>query len=123
EGWIKRIGNLKSIETTRVREGDSVLTVCPASTLESVVFFASDGAAYTLPVQEIPASSGYGEPLGKFVKLGDGVRVINAITTDPRFTPSDSNVRGLPTPAPHLFVATERGLVLRLSLSTFRPPS
>lgn len=123
EGWIKRIGNLKNIETTRVREGDSVLTVCPASTLESVVFFASDGTAYTLPVQEVPASSGYGEPLGKFVKLGDGVRVINAITTDPRFTPEDKNARGLPTPAPHFFVATQNGLVLRLSLSPFRTPS
>ncbi len=87
EGWVKRIGNLKTIETTRVREGDSVLTVCPASTLESVVFFASDGVAFTLPVQDIPASTGYGDPLGKFVKLGDGVRVVNAVSTDPRFTP------------------------------------
>lgn len=123
EGWIKRLGNLKTIETTRVREGDSVLTVCPASTLDTVVFFASDGVAHTLPVQEIPASTGYGEPLGKFVKLGDGVRVVSAVTTDARFTPPDQNTRGLPTPAPHLFVATERGLVLRLSLSAFRPPS
>jgi DNA gyrase subunit A len=123
EGWIKRVGSLKTIETTRVREGDSVLTVCPASTLESIVIFASDGVAFTLPVQEIPASTGYGEPIGKFVKLGDGVRVVNAVSTDPRFTPPDSNVRGVPTPAPHLFVATAKGLVLRLSLSLFRTPS
>ena len=123
EGWVKRIGNLKTIETTRVREGDSVLTVCPASTLEQVIFFASDGSAYTLPVLDIPASSGYGEPLGKFVKLADGVRVVNAVSTDPRFTPTDKKIRGLPTPGPHLFVATEKGLVLRMSLSPFRSPS
>ncbi|MBA3313545.1 MAG: DNA topoisomerase 4 subunit A [Planctomycetaceae bacterium] len=123
EGWIKRVGNLKTIETTRVREGDGVLTVCPASTLESIVIFASDGTAFTLPVQEIPASTGYGEPIGKFVKLGDGVRIVHAASTDPRFTPADGNVRGLPTPAPHLFVATAKGLVLRLSLSLFRMPS
>ncbi len=123
EGWVKRVGTLKSIETTRVREGDSVLAVCPASTLDAVVFFASDGAAFTLPVQEIPASAGYGEPLGKFVKLGDGVRIVSAFTTDPRFTPKDDARGNPPSPAPHLFVATADGLVLRLGLSAFRPPS
>jgi DNA gyrase subunit A len=123
EGWIKRIGNLKTVETTRVREGDAVLTVCPASTLESVAFFCSDGTCYTLPVQEIPPSSGYGEPLGKFVKLGDGVRIVNAVTTDPRFTPADQQKPNQPGPAPHLFAATAHGLVLRLSFSLFRTPS
>ena len=123
DGWIKRIGTIKSIETTRVREGDQVLAVCPASTLDTIAIFASDGTAYTLPVREIPASSGYGEPLGKFVKLGDGVRVINAISTDERFTPPDNNRGNPPGPAPHLFAATEKGLVLRISLSLFRTPS
>ena len=100
-----------------------MLAICPASTLEQVAFFASDGTAYTLGVQEIPASTGYGEPLGKFVKLADGTRIVNAITTDPRFTPADAAMEDDTPPAPHLFVATEHGLVLRLSLSLFRTPS
>jgi DNA gyrase subunit A len=33
DGWIKRVGRLASIETTRVREGDSVIAVAPGATL------------------------------------------------------------------------------------------
>ena len=76
DGWIKRVGRLASVEGTRVREGDSVIAVVPASTLDHVVFFADDGTAYTMRVNEVPASSGYGEPLAKFFKLADQVRII-----------------------------------------------
>ena len=37
-------------------------------------------------INEVPASSGYGEPIAKFFRLGDQVRIINAVTTDERFT-------------------------------------
>lgn len=123
DGWIKRVGTIRSIETTRVREGDSVLAVCPASTLDSIVFFASDGTAYTLSVRDIPVSSGYGDPLNKFVKLGDGVRIVSAITTDERFTPADKPATKQRGPTPSLFVATEAGYVLRIPFSLFRTQS
>jgi DNA gyrase subunit A len=48
DGWIKRVGQMSSVAKTRVREGDSVLTVVPGSTLDNVVFFCNDGIAYTL---------------------------------------------------------------------------
>src|SRR6185369_5434588 len=57
DGWIKRVGRLASVEGTRVREGDEVIAVVPASTLDHVIFFADDGAAYTMRVNEVPASS------------------------------------------------------------------
>jgi DNA gyrase subunit A len=63
DGWIKRVTRLSSLENTRIREGDEILAVVPGSTLDRVVFFADDGIAYTLPIHEIPASSGYGEPI------------------------------------------------------------
>src|SRR4029079_14421854 len=90
DGWIKRVGRLASVEGTRVREGDSVIAVVPASTLDHVVFFADDGTAYTMGVNEVPASSGYGEPLAKFFKLADQGRVIDAATTDARFVPAET---------------------------------
>jgi DNA gyrase subunit A len=124
EGWIKRVGRLQSVETTRVREGDAVLDVLPGSTLDTVVFFSSDGIAYTLPIAEIPASSGYGEPLSKHVKLADGASLVAAVTTDARFTPEDKLIKksDLP-PTPHLFVATALGNVLQIPLSPFRMAS
>ena len=123
DGWIKRVGRLASVETTRVREGDSVLAVVPGSTLEQIVIFSSEGIAYTLPADQLPASTGYGDPLSKCVKLGDGAKVVGAVTTDPRFTAADKNAKKQPTPAPFLLVATRMGQVLQISLSHFRAPS
>ncbi|MFN0055148.1 MAG: DNA topoisomerase (ATP-hydrolyzing) subunit A [Planctomycetales bacterium] len=123
EGWIKRVGRLASVEQTRVREGDEVHSVVPGSTLDHVIFFTSEGIAYTLRIDQVPASSGYGEPLTKHFRMGDGATVVATLTTDPRFTPADSKVKGQDSPAPFLLVATARGQVLRIPLHPFRTAS
>ena len=123
EGWIKRVGRLQNVETTRVREGDAVLDVVPGSTLDTVVFFSSDGAAYTLSIADVPVSSGYGEPLSKHVKLGDGASIVAAVTTDPRFTPADKIIDKELPPTPYLFIVTALGQTMRIPLSPFRPTS
>lgn len=123
EGWIKRVGRLASVEQTRVREGDEVLAVAPGSTLDHVVFFSSEGIAYTMRIDQVPASSGYGEPLTKHFRLGDGAAIVTALSTDSRFTPADSKVKGEECPAPFLLVATARGQVLRIPLNPFRTAS
>ncbi len=123
DAWIKRVGRLAKIEGTRVREGDEVLTVVPGSTLEQVVFFSSEGIAYTLSIDQIPVSSGYGDPLSKYCKMGDGARIITALSTDPRFTAEDAAVEGEEQEGPFLIVATQKGNVLRVPLKPFRPAS
>jgi DNA gyrase subunit A len=122
EGWLKRVGRLAKVASTRVREGDSVLDVLPGSTVDNAIFFSSDGVAYTLSIDQVPPSSGYGEPLAKHVRMGDGVSIVMAISTDARFTPEDELEDDAST-VPHLLVATAQGQVMRVSLSTFRPPS
>jgi DNA gyrase subunit A len=119
DGWIKRVGRLTSVESTRVRDGDAVVAVVPASTLDNVVFFADDGTAYTMRVNEVPATHGHGEPITKYFKMADQVKVITAITTDPRFTPADNEKTG----EPHLLVATSNGYVFRLPLAAYRAES
>ncbi len=123
EGWIKRVGRLQNVETTRVREGDAVLDVVPGSTLDTVAFFSSDGVAYTLSIADVPVSSGYGEPLSKHVKLADGASLVAAVTTDPRFTPADKVVDKELPPTPYLFILTALGQTMRIPLSPFRPAS
>ena len=122
EGWIRRLGKISSVDKLRVREGEEISIVLPCTTLDNVIFFCSDGTAYTLPVDQIPPSTGYGEPLSKHVKLSDGATIVGAITTDVRFTPEDTEVEDAP-PAPYLMIATSDGQVMRLSLSLFRLPS
>jgi DNA gyrase subunit A len=123
DGWVKRVGRLQSVESTRVREGDEVVAVVPGSTLDHVVFFADDGTAYTMRVNEVPATTGYGEPITKFFKLGDGVKVVGAVTTDPRFTPEDQPGRGDTPGGPYVLVATKNGFVLRTPLAGYRTES
>ncbi|AWM39060.1 DNA gyrase subunit A [Gemmata obscuriglobus] len=122
-GRIKRVGRLASVETTRVEEGDAVAAVVPGSTLDHVSFFADDGAAYTMRINEVPATAGYGEPITKFFKLADGAKVVAAVTTDPRFTPADLPAKGDTPGGPFLVVATRNGFVLRLPLTAFRSES
>jgi DNA gyrase subunit A len=123
-GWIKRVGRLQSVESTRVKEGDEVVAVTPASTLDHVVFFTDDGAAYTMRVNEVPATTGHGEPITKFFKLADGAKVVAAVTTDPRFTAADLPDRRNGEPGgPFVLVATTAGNVLRVPLALFRTES
>jgi DNA gyrase subunit A len=123
DGWIKRVGRLTSVEGTRVREGDAVIAVAPGNTLDHVVFFADDGAAYTMRMNEVPASSGYGEPIGKFYRMADQVKVVNAVTTDERFTPPDEKPKNGDPGAPYLLVVTAQGQTLRTPLAPFRTAS
>jgi DNA gyrase subunit A len=123
DGWIKRVNRLASVEGTRVREGDSVLAVLPASTLDTAIFFADDGTAFTMGVNDIPVSSGYGEPITKFFKLGDNVRLVAGSTGDARFIPADIPGKKDEPAGPYVLVVTARGLSLRMPLAPFRVPS
>ena len=84
DGWVKRQKEVRDLSTTRLREGDSVLAVLPGSTRATVVFFTNFGAAYTSRIIDVPASTGYGEPVQKLFKLRDGERVIAGVSLDPR---------------------------------------
>ncbi|HMO34513.1 MAG TPA: DNA gyrase subunit A [Gemmatales bacterium] len=91
DGWIKRVARLASVEGTRVREGDFVIAVVPGNTLDHVIFFSEDGIAYTMRMNEVPASAGYGEPISKFFRLSEGARILQAVTADARFIPQETN--------------------------------
>lgn len=118
DGWIKRVGRLASIETTRVREGDAVVAVAPGATLDHVVFISDDGTSYTQRINDVPPSSGYGEPVAKFFRLADQARVIAALSTDPRFVGHGEGESG-----PLLLVVSSAGMVLRTPLDFFAQPS
>jgi DNA gyrase subunit A len=123
DGWLKRVGRLASVEGTRVREGDEVTAVVPASTLDTVIFFADDGTAYSMRVNEVPASSGYGEPIQKFFKLGDNVRIIGVETSDERFTPKDVKGAKDDPAGPYVLAVTSGGYTVRTPLEPYRVES
>ena len=50
----------------------------PGSTRATVVFFSNFGTAYTCRIVDVPASTGYGEPIQKLFKFKDGERIVGA---------------------------------------------
>src|SRR6185436_10296422 len=84
DGWIKRQKEIKDTQTTRVREGDAVLACEIGSTKSSIVFLSNFGTAYTCRIIDVPATTGYGEPIQKLFKLKDGESIIAAFSLDPR---------------------------------------
>jgi DNA gyrase subunit A len=84
DGWIKRVRELKDPNQTRTREGDEVTHVLPGSTKEKVIFFTNRGSGYVIKINDIAATTGYGDPAQKYFKFADGERIISAMTLDPR---------------------------------------
>jgi DNA gyrase subunit A len=123
DGWVKRQKEVRDLSTTRLREGDSVLAVLPGSTRASVVFFSNFGAAYSARIIDVPASTGYGEPVQKLFKLRDGERIIAAFSLDPRAAGNITTRKEGVAPPVHAIAVTSDGYSLRFSLEPFVEPS
>jgi DNA gyrase subunit A len=123
DGWVKRQKEVRDLSTTRLREGDAVLAVLPGSTRASVVFFSNLGAAYTARIIDVPASTGYGEPVQKFFKLRDRERIVAAFSLDPRVAGKIAARKEGEAPPVHAIAVTSDGYSLRFSLEPFVEPS
>jgi DNA gyrase subunit A len=123
DGWVKRQKEVKDLGTTRLREGDAVLAVVAGSTRATMVFFTNFGVAYTSRITDVPASTGYGEPIQSLFKFKDGEKVVGALSLDPRFS-GNIQSKNPEDPAPvHAVAVSSDGYSLRFSLHNFVEPS
>ncbi|MFA5909948.1 MAG: DNA topoisomerase IV subunit A [Vicinamibacterales bacterium] len=116
DGWVKRQKEVKDLATTRLREGDAVLAAVAGSTRATVVFFTNFGVAYTSRIVDVPASTGYGEPVQKLFKFKDGERVIAAFSLDPRVAKKIEAKKEGDVPPVHAVAITSDGYAMRFSL-------
>ncbi|MEZ5419492.1 MAG: DNA gyrase C-terminal beta-propeller domain-containing protein, partial [Vicinamibacterales bacterium] len=132
DGWVKRQKDVKDLSTTRLREGDAVLAAMAGSTRSTVVFFTNFGVAYTARFVDVPASTGYGEPVQRLFKFKDNEKVVAAFSLDPRAigdigraTGDDEPAAGAEVPVPpvHALAVSSDGYSLRFSLANFAEPS
>ncbi len=123
DGWVKRQKEVKDVSATRVREGDAVLAVLPGSTRSSVVYFSNFGVAYTARIADVPASTGYGEPIQRFFKLKDGEKIIAALSLDPRVVGEITPKKEGAEPPVHAVAVSSDGYSMRFSLEPFVEPS
>ena len=127
DGWVKRQKEVKDLSTTRLREGDSVLAAVAGSTRATMVFFSNFGVAYTSRIVDVPASTGYGDPVQNLFKLKDGEKIVAAFSLDPRVAKKIAPVvrrAGASAPADeippvHAIAITSDGYAMRFSLEPF----
>jgi DNA gyrase subunit A len=123
DGWVKRQKEVKDLSTTRLREGDSVLAAFGGSTRASCVFFSNFGVAYTSRFVDVPASTGYGEPIQKQFKLKDGERIVAAMSLDPRVVGVVVPKKEGEAARVHAVAVSSDGYALRFNLDGFVEPS
>jgi len=123
DGWVKRQREVKDLSSTRLREGDSVLAAFAGSTRAPAVFFTNFGVAYTCRIIDVPASTGYGEPIQRLFKFKDGERVVAALSLDPRVAGMIEAKKEGDVPPVHAVAVTSDGYSLRFGLAAFVEPS
>ena len=112
DGWIKRVREVKDPATTRLREGDEVMAVLAGSLKANVVLFSNFGTAYVTRFNDVPASTGYGDPVQKLFKFDDGERVVGALSLDSRLELPET-----------LVAVSARGYGLRFALAPHKEAS
>jgi len=108
DGRLKRNKTVEDVDRIRIREGDDILTIVPASTLAHVAYFTNYGSAYVMVVNDVPSTAGFGEPIQKFFSFKDGERIVGAFSLD---------ARALPEGEPQLLVVTAEGNAMRAPLA------
>ena len=119
DGWVKRQKEVKDLSTTRLREGDSVLAAVAGSTRATIVFFSNFGVAYTSRIVDVPASTGYGDPIQKLFKLKDGEKIVSAFSLDPRVAKKIEAKKEGDVPPLHAIGVTSDGYAMRFGLQPF----
>ncbi len=141
DGWVKRQKSFADVPSIRVRDDDRVGWVYRSRARQTITFFTDRGAAYTMRANDIPLTTGHGEPIGKHFAFEDREQVVGVICHDARCLPKavaapppppepvqamlggelaalngDGPTSGLPLP-PYAVALTAAGKVLRFALS------
>src|SRR5436853_4415886 len=111
DGWLKRVREVKDPSSTRLREGDALAAVLPGTTRDRLVLYSTRGTVYVLRVADVPATTGYGEPVQSLLKCGDGGRVAAARLLRAAEGEGQGALPGLEAKA--VLVATARGYGFR----------
>ncbi len=125
DGWVKRQKQIVDPSKSRLRQGDTVLSCLAGSTRSTIAFFSSQGVCYTARMIDIPASTGFGEPIQKLFKLKDGERIVSAIACDSRLLSDIEEDPKKPEycPLTHALAVTSDGFALRFGLAPYVEPS
>ncbi len=143
DGWVKRQKSFTDVPSIRVRDEDQVGWVYRGRARQSITLFTDRGIAYTMRVNDIPLTTGHGEPIQRHFALEDQEHLVGVLCHDPRCLPepvpepkapaqgylngemANGNGQGQPglPPPPYGIALTAGGKVLRFALASLAPVS
>ena len=149
DGWAKRQKSFTDVASIRVRDDDRVGWVYRARARQTLTVYTDRGIAYTVRANDIPLTTGHGEPIQKLFAFEDREYLVGVTCHDPRCLPDpvavapehsplvqkllhgepgqvngDANGASASVPQPPYAVAlTAGGKVLRFALSAVAPVS
>ena len=120
DGWIKRQGSFTELAKIRIREGDEIGWIARGNTKKTATFFTDQGAAYVMRLDDVPATTGYGEPIQAQFSFSDGERVVGVVMNDatalPPPVPWPDGEEADPAP-PHGVAMTRQGRIIRFPMN------
>ncbi len=143
DGWIKRQKSFTDVASIRVRDDDRVGWIYRSKARHTLTFFTDRGIGYTMRVNDIPMTTGHGEPYQKGFALEDGEHIVGVIAHDTRCLPawdgkqetpvapvqgtlggdlSNGEGDGVP-PGPYAVALTSGGKVIRFPIAMHAPVS
>lgn len=87
KGWMKRQKGFSELDAIRVKDGDAVGWALKVSTRSTLTFFSDNGRAYVLRATDVPATTGYGDPIQRRFSLADGAALVGVVSNDERLAP------------------------------------
>jgi DNA gyrase/topoisomerase IV subunit A len=84
QGWIRRMkSEVGDSSTLKFREGDSLFGFVRVNTGNTIAIVTNLGKIYVVRALDIPATTGFGEPLGNLLSMADGECVVGFAAPDP----------------------------------------
>jgi DNA gyrase subunit A len=135
DGWLKRQKSYTDLDKIRVRENDEVGWVFPTRTRHTVLFFTNMGRVYTMRVDDVISTTGYGDPLQAIFDFDDGEQVVGVVTDDERILrepmlepPQADLLEGEDADdeewtEPQMMAITEQGQAIRFAVTGYTEPS
>jgi DNA gyrase subunit A len=87
QGRIKRQKGFSDISAIRLPDGDEVGWVLRSDTTQTLIICTQYGSAYTVRIDDIIATTGYGDPVQSMFNFSDGERIIGVVSSDNRIHP------------------------------------
>ncbi len=130
DGWFKRQKSYSDLSTIRVRDNDEVGWVMPGRTPNTLLLFSNMGRVYTMRIDEVPSTTGYGDPVQAYFDFDDGEKVVGVLTMDKRVLqnvapdqPSLVDDEEAEEGEPQMIAITRAGQSVRFTLDGFEDPS